>query len=80
MPLNEINALTSSAQIQNPQFQSYTGANVAAAPVFAATQAQGAAEQNAYNQKVAQSNALTQGLFSLAGAGAGAYGQINRAV
>jgi hypothetical protein len=80
MPLNEINALTSSAQIQNPQFQSYTGANVAAAPVFAATQAQGTAEQNAYNQKVAQSNALTQGLFSLAGAGAGAYGQINRAV
>lgn len=80
MPLNEINALTSSAQIENPQFQSYTGANVAAAPVFAATQAQGAAEQNAYNQKVAQSNAMTQGLFSLAGAGAGAYGQINRAV
>jgi hypothetical protein len=80
MPLNEINALTSSSQIQNPQFQSYTGANVAAAPVFAATQAQGTAEQNAYNQKVAQSNALTQGLFSLAGAGAGAYGQINRAV
>ena len=80
MPLNEINALTSSSQIQNPQFQSYTGANVAAAPVFAATQAQGAAEQNAYNQKVAQSNAMTQGLFSLAGAGAGAYGQINRAV
>jgi hypothetical protein len=80
MPLNEINALTSSAQIQNPQFQSYTGANVAAAPVFAATQAQGAAEQNKYNQQVAQSNAMTQGLFSLAGAGAGAYGQINRAV
>jgi len=79
MPLNEINALTSSSQIQNPQFQSYTGANVAAAPVFAATQAQGQFDQNAYNQKVAQSNALTQGLFSLAGAGAGAYGQINRA-
>jgi hypothetical protein len=80
MPLNEINALTSSAQIQNPQFQSYTGANVAAAPVFAATQAQGAAEQNNSTQQVAQSNAMTQGLFSLAGAGAGAYGQINRAV
>jgi hypothetical protein len=80
MPLNEINALTSSAQIENPQFQSYTGANVAAAPVFAATQAQGAAEQNTYNQQVAQQNAMTQGLFSLAGAGAGAYGQINRKV
>ena len=80
MPLNEINALTSSAQIENPQFQSYTGANVAAAPVFAGAQAQGQFEQNKYNQQVAQSNAMTQGLFSLAGAGAGAYGQMNRAV
>jgi hypothetical protein len=80
MPLNEINALTSSAQIENPQFQSYTGANVAATPVFAGAQAQGAFEQNKYNQQVAQSNAMTQGLFSLAGAGAGAYGQMNRAV
>jgi hypothetical protein len=80
MPLNEINALTSSAQIENPQFQSYAGANVAATPVFAGAQAQGAFEQNKYNQQVAQSNAMTQGLFSLAGAGAGAYGQMNRAV
>ena len=80
MPLNEINALTSSAQIENPQFQSYTGANVAATPVFAGAQAQGAFEQNKYNQQVAQQNAMTQGLFSLAGAGAGAYGQMNRAV
>jgi len=80
MPLNEINALTSSAQIENPQFQSYTGANVAPTPVFAGAQAQGAFEQNKYNQQVAQSNAMTQGLFSLAGAGAGAYGQMNRAV
>jgi hypothetical protein len=71
MPLNEINALTSSAQIENPQFQSYTGANVAAAPVFAATQAQGAAEQNKYNQQVAQQNANTAGLFSLGGAALG---------
>jgi hypothetical protein len=80
MPLNEINALTSSAQIENPQFQSYTGANVAPTPVFAGAQAQGAFEQNKYNQQVAQSNAMTQGLFSLAGAGAGAYGQMNRKV
>ena len=80
MPLNEINALTSSAQIENPQFQSYTGANVAPTPVFAGAQAQGQFEQNKYNQQVAQSNAMTQGLFSLAGAGAGAYGQMNRAV
>jgi hypothetical protein len=72
MPLNEINALTSSAQIQNPQFQSYTGANVQAAPVFAGAQAQGAFEQNIYNQRAAQDNAATAGLYSLGGAALGA--------
>jgi hypothetical protein len=80
MPLNEINALMSSSQIENPQFGAYSGANVAPAPVFAGAQAQGQFEQNKYNQQVAQNNAMTQGLFSLAGAGAGAYGQMNRAV
>jgi len=71
MPLNEISALMSGSQIQNPQFQSYSGANVAAAPVFAATQAKGAFDANAYNQQVAQDNALTSGLFSLGGAALG---------
>ena len=80
MPLNEINALMSSSQIENPQFGAYSGANVAPAPVFAGAQAQGQFEQNKYNQQVAQNNAMTQGLFSLAGAGAGAYGLMNRAV
>jgi len=80
MPLNEITALMSGSQIQNPQFGAYSGSTVQAAPLFAGAQAQGAFEQNKYNQQVAQSNAMTQGLFSLAGAGAGAYGQMNRAV
>jgi hypothetical protein len=78
--LNEITALMSGSQIQNPQFGAYSGATVQAAPIFAGTQAQGQFEQNKYNQQVAQNNAMTQGLFSLAGAGAGAYGQMNRAV
>lgn len=73
MPLNEITALMSGSQIQNPQFQAYQGSNVAAAPIFGATQAQGQAEQNTYNQQVASQNANTAGLFSLAGAGAKAY-------
>jgi len=80
MPLNEITALMSGSQIQNPQFGAYSGSTVQAAPLFAGAQAQGQFEQNKYNQQVAQNNAMTQGLFSLAGAGAGAYGQINRAV
>jgi len=70
MPLNEIAALMSGSQIQNPQFGAYSGSNVTAAPTFAATQAQGQAEQNNYNQQVATQNANTAGLFSLAGAGA----------
>jgi hypothetical protein len=41
---------------------------VAAAPVFAATQAKGQAEQNNYNQQVAAQNANTAGLYSLGGA------------
>jgi len=68
MPLNEITALMSGSQIQNPQFQAYQGANVAAAPTFAATQAQGAFDANAYNQQVAAQNANTAGLFSLGSA------------
>ena len=81
MPLNEITALMSGSQIQNPQFGAYSGSNVAAAPVFAATQAQGQAEQNAYNQQVAAQNANIAGLYSLAGTAAsgGMYGYMKRA-
>lgn len=80
MPLNEITALMSGSQIQNPQFGAYQGSNVQAAPVFAATQAQGQAEQNAYNQQVAAQNANTAGLYSLAGTAAsgGMYGYMKR--
>jgi hypothetical protein len=78
MPLNEITALMSGSQIQNPQFGAYQGSNVQAAPVFAATQAQGQADQNTYNQQVATQNANTAGLYSLAGSGASAYGAYKR--
>ena len=67
LPLNEITALMSGSQIQNPQFGAYSGATVQAAPIFAGTQAQGAYDQNIYNQKVAAQNANTAGLYSLGG-------------
>ena len=73
MPLNEITALMSGSQIQNPQFQAYSGSNIAAAPIFGATQAQGQAAQNAYNQQVAQQNANTAGMYSLGGAALSAF-------
>ena len=71
MPLNEISALMSGSQIQNPQFQSYSGANIAPAPIANAAAQQGAYNANAYNQQVAQNNANLSGLFSLGGAALG---------
>jgi hypothetical protein len=68
LPLNEITALMSGSQIQNPQFGAYSGATVQPAPTFAATQAQGEFDANTYNQQVSQANALTAGLYSLGGA------------
>ena len=73
LPLNEITALMSGSQIQNPQFGAYSGATVQPAPTFAATQAQGAFDANAYNQQVATQNANTAGLYSLGGSALKAF-------
>ena len=74
-PLNAITALMSGSQIQNPQFQGYTGANVAAAPVFQGAQAAGQQATDIYGQQMAGYNAqmgalgsAAGGLFSLAAA------------
>jgi hypothetical protein len=56
-PLNEVTALMGASQIQNPQFQGYTGANVAAAPVYDATRDTGNYAMNVYGQRVAARNA-----------------------
>ena len=73
MPLNEITALMSGSQIQNPQYQAYQGQNVAAAPIANATAQQGAFDQNLYNQQVGSSNANSSGLFQLGSSGLMAY-------
>ena len=70
-PLNEINALMSSSQINNPQFQGYQGSNVAPAPVFNAAQNQAQFAQNLYAQQQGGANATTSGLFQLGGAAIG---------
>ena len=72
MPLNEITALMSGSQIQNPQFGAYQGSTVAPPPIFQATQQKGMFDANAYNQQVAQANAQTAGMYSLGGAALGA--------
>jgi len=54
-----------------PQFQGYKGANVGAAPVFGAAQAQGDFAQRNYQNQVAAYNAKMGGLYNLLGSAAG---------
>src|SRR3990167_6239765 len=73
LPLNEITALMSGSQIQNPQFQQYTGSNINPAPIFNAAQQQAGWNQGLYNQQVGTQNANTAGLYGLGAAGIGAF-------
>jgi hypothetical protein len=69
LPLNEINALRTGAQVQSPQFQSYyTGGSAQAAPLLDAGLAQGNYDTNAYNANMQGYNALLGGLSNLGGA------------
>ena len=68
MPINEIAALTSQSQIQNPQFGAYQGSNIAPAPIANAAAQTAAFNQNLYNQQTASANANMGGLFGLGGA------------
>lgn len=67
-PLNQLNALRTGAQVQNPQFQQPGGG----ANLLGAAQAGGAFNQNTYNQQMGSYNAMLQGLFGIGGAAAGA--------
>ena len=71
LPLNTMTALQSGSQIQNPQFQAYTGQTITPAPIANATTLAGNFAQNQYGQQVAANNATTQGLFGIAGAAFG---------
>ena len=73
-PLNMLNAVRSASPVNVPQFQGYNGANVAAAPLFGAAQAQGQADMNRYGIQQAGNNAMMSGLFSLGSAGIGKWG------
>ena len=80
-PINEITALMSGSQVSNPfSIPGYAqNAQVAPAPLFGATQAQGDWAADLYNAKAAQAGNLQAGLFGLGGAaiqGAGAAGGI----
>ncbi len=72
LPLNEINALRTGAQVQNPQFQPYQGVTLGQTPIMGAAQAQGQANQQMYNNQVNDVNNFNQGLFSIGAAAMGA--------
>lgn len=67
LPLNEINALMSGSQIQNPQFGAYQGQTITPAPIANAAAQQGAYNQNLYNQQVGTYNTNVEGLYNLGG-------------
>jgi hypothetical protein len=71
VPLNEITALMSGSQVSNPfSMPGYAqNAQVAPAPMFAATQAAGDWAGDMYNARAAQAGNLQSGLFGLGGAG-----------
>ena len=74
LPVNEISALLSGGQVSVPQFQGYSGVNVAPAPVFQAGQAQGDFAQRNYQNQVGAYNSqmgLYGNLFGALGTAAG---------
>lgn len=75
-PINEITALMSGSQVNNPfAVPGYAqNAQVSAAPLFAAQQLTGDWNADLYNAKAAQAGNLQQGLFGLGSAGLMAYG------
>ncbi len=69
LPLNELNALRSGAQVQNPQFSSYYTGSAAQTPqLLDAGIAQGNYNMNAYQGQLQGYNALMGGLANLGGA------------
>ncbi len=72
MSLNELNALISEQQVQNPNMPQFMGAQQSQTPnLLGATQNQYAADLNAFNAQQAQSQGMMSGLFGLGGAALG---------
>ena len=70
-PLNEISGLMSGSQIQMPQFQGYSGSNIAPPPIMQGAMAQGQANMDQYGIQSANANAQNAGLYGMLGTGAG---------
>lgn len=73
VPLNELAAMLSGAQVQSPQFMQTGGYNVAAPDIMGATYGNYNAAMNQYMTDQQQQASNMQGLFGLLGQGAMAY-------
>lgn len=74
-PLNMLNALRTGNQVSMPQFGDVaTGAQIAPAPIYAATNDQYNAQLDAYNAKMQSFGSLLGGLGKLGGAAIGKWG------
>ena len=71
-PLNQITGLMSGSQIQMPQFQGYQGANIAAAPIYQATQDAFQGQMDQYGIRQQAKNNMMSGLMGLGGSLGGA--------
>jgi len=71
-PLNQITGLMSGSQIQMPQFQGYQGANIAAAPIYQATQDAFSGQMDQYGIRQQAKNNMMSGLMGLGGSAIGA--------
>jgi hypothetical protein len=72
MPINMLNALISSSQVNNPQFQPYSGTQVAPTPIMQGTQLQDASNTAKYNSQMALLGSVIGGASSM---GAGYLGR-----
>lgn len=73
IPLNELQAMLSGTQVQQPSFVPTPQAAIAPAPVADSIYGSYNAQLNNYNQQLATQRANTQGLFGLLGAAGNAY-------
>lgn len=71
-PLNELSALMSGSQVQNPTFQNTPNVQMAGTDIAGLTQQNYANQMQQYQSQMQQQNAMLGGLFGLAGTIGGA--------
>jgi hypothetical protein len=68
MPINELMAMLSGSQVNQPQFQQMTPTNIQPTPILQGAQLQGQQAQNAYQQQMGASNNMMGGIAGLGSA------------